>query len=91
MDDTNLLGHSLTRQQQLMDEANTWRLQQEVNPTEESTERKEPIYAPALAKVGEAMVELGAQLQAKYSGVMQPDTPHDETSLPQSRMKPARS
>lgn len=91
MDDMNLLGQSLTRQQQLMDEADAWRLGQTTNPLAK-TEIKDPIYAPTLAKVGEMMVKLGAQLEAKYSGVMQPDEyPTSSTPIKPAFVKPIRS
>ena len=85
MDDMNLHTHMSTRQQQLNAEAEQWRMKQ-LTQAKDAKQNNEAFYAPALAKIGEVMVETGSKLQAKYNKAL------DElSSAEQSTIKPARS
>lgn len=44
------------------------------------TDLHHPFYAPALAKVGDLMVALGSDLQARYGDLL--DETHQSPSLP---------
>lgn len=66
MYDRNLIeAHTKTRQQDLTRESEMARLAEAAQGNHE----RQPFYAPALAKMGAMMVEMGSHLQERYGEI----------------------
>jgi hypothetical protein len=66
MYDRNLIeAHTKTRQQDLTRESEMARLAEAAQGNHE----RQPFYAPALAKMGAMMVEIGSYLQERYGEI----------------------
>ncbi|MDX1992667.1 MAG: hypothetical protein SF029_09765 [bacterium] len=66
MYDRNLIeAHTRTRQQDLTRESEMARLAESAQGSHD----RQPFYAPALAKMGAMMVEMGSHLQERYGEI----------------------
>ena len=63
--------HINTRQQQLNDQADQWRLANQESPRPAAPNNHSAPYAPALVRVGEALIGIGQQLKARYGEAME--------------------
>lgn len=76
----DFLNHKLThiRQSELLQEAQQHRLALQAlgDDAESNAESvdQQPFFAPALARLGEVMVNVGTHLQTHYGKLCQPDT-----------------